>query len=288
MPRSARVDIENVWYHIVARGQRREPLFLSDKDRRRYLDEIAGSLQRNDGNLGAYCLMTNHVHLLIHRGTKSLGGIFLRAHGRYGRYFNRTHHHVGYVFQGRFKSFMILDDDYLGTLLRYIHLNPVKAGLVRKSSAFRWSSDRYYRFHPQDKDWPDIMVRVPGFEGRSGSSLFRQLLAQEEELEVPTFKQYVGVPTDLKKRDRRTRRGVLPKRQKRGQVTLSERLHELGTKMHIDIKMLLSSSRLRKIAGVRQKLMTQLYREGYTPSRIAELFDRTPAAVIHAYERLAK
>jgi len=280
----ARVDVPESWYHIVARGQRREALFLSASDRLRYLSELARSLRRYQCRLGAYCLMPNHVHLLIYRTRESLGRIFLDAHGRYGRYFNRRHNKVGYVFQGRFKSYLVLLEDYLDALVRYIHENPVKANLARSAGGYVWSSDRFYRGSGSEDSVRGVLSRVPGYEGRTGSQRYSELMGGDCE-EVPRVDQYIGDRDDLEFWDRRTRGRKKEGTERRGVLSLSHRVKIMEREMGFDVRRLRSDRRTREISGVRQQVMAKLYSEGYPVSKIAELFAKTPAAVLHSVNR---
>src|SRR3989339_1674989 len=126
MGRSPRIDLPGCWYHVTARGQRREPLFLDEWDYRRYLTEINAATCRCGGWLGAYCLMPNHVHLLIQRLDFSLAKLVQIAHTRYSSYFNMKHEKKGHVFQGRYGAKLVLNNKYLARLLIYIHRNPVR------------------------------------------------------------------------------------------------------------------------------------------------------------------
>ena len=145
MPRPVRLDFDGGVYHVVARGNERKPIFLDDGDRGAYLDRLAECQGRFDFRLYGYCLMGNHVHLALERGAVSLSRIVLALHSHYSQRFNRRHDRVGHLFQGRFRSFLVEKEHYLLALLRYIHLNPVRAGLVKRARAYPWSSDRSLR-----------------------------------------------------------------------------------------------------------------------------------------------
>lgn len=284
MARPVRIDVEDQWYHVVARGQRREKLFLDEVDFRQYLKELQNALKRRHGILGAFCLMTNHVHLLIHRSVFNLAGILQLAHSRYGRHFNRRHRKHGYVFQGRYKAYLVLDDRYLASLLRYIHRNPVAAGMVRRCEDYRWSSDGYYR---KGRVMKEIDVkRVPGFEGARGSDRYRKLVSEEEMDLPPVFKTFVGQAGMERELDRRKRgRPASRWRERRGIPDIEVRTEELARRGGQRMEKLRLRSKARGLSRVRQEIMAKLYEEGYPPAEIARIFGRTPSAVLHAYER---
>ena len=142
-------------YHVIARGNERREIFRDDMDRRLYLARMAECRRRYDFGVLAYCLMPNHVHLAIERGSVSIGKIVLVLHAFYGQKFNHRHERVGHLFQGRYKAFLVDSERYLGALIQYIHLNPVRAGLVAQPQTYAWSSDRHYR-RGGGPNWLDV------------------------------------------------------------------------------------------------------------------------------------
>lgn len=286
MPRDARIDIENHWYHLIARGQRREPLFLGSKDKIAYLDILSQTLERNGAELGAYCLMTNHVHLLVYRRGRSLGTIFRQAHRTYAEYFNRRHRKTGYVFQGRPKSFLVLDERYLEALVRYIHLNPVAAEMVKHAENYRWSSDWFYRGNALSGNIR--LVRVPGFEGSLGTRAYRKLIEYPGETDVPRYDQYIGEQGDEEKVDRRKPgRARWSLANRRGRVPIRERLNLLLSAGRVTLKDIQERTKARSVSSVRQRIMSKLYGEGYPPCEISALIKRSVPAVILAHSRAA-
>jgi len=144
MARSARKRSESGIYHVVTRGNNKQDIFLDDDDRQQYYMVIAKAKQNSDFSLFAYCFMKNHVHLLIKENLESVSDVMRRIGSSYVYRFNLKYERVGYLFQDRYKSEPVLDDSYFSTVLRYIHRNPVKAGLVDKVGAYPWSSYREY------------------------------------------------------------------------------------------------------------------------------------------------
>lgn len=127
------------FYHIFNRGIRKQNLFNGDKDYQRYLDRLKEYKEKHNISLLAYCLMPNHVHLLIRQnGPKPASQFIQRLHTAYSMYFNKKYALVGHPFQGRFKAKLVDKDEYLMHLSRYIHLNPKK--LVTKLPSYKWSS----------------------------------------------------------------------------------------------------------------------------------------------------
>lgn len=142
MSRPLRIEFPDALYHVTARGDRREDIFEDDQDRRMFLDIFAQVVTQFNWLCYAWCLMDNHYHLLIQtpegnlsKGMRQLNGVYTQAN-------NRRHQRVGHLFQGRFKAILVDSDAYLLELARYVVLNPVRAGIVRRAQDWPWSSYR--------------------------------------------------------------------------------------------------------------------------------------------------
>ena len=140
MPRKPRPSYPDTYYHVIARGNARQDVFLTDGDRKRFLSLLKKYSTLLEVRALVWCLMTNHVHLLLHTKHANLSVFMQRLLTAYSMAFNLKNHRVGHLFQGRFKSLVVDADEYLVELSRYIHLNPVRAGLVAAPDEWRWSS----------------------------------------------------------------------------------------------------------------------------------------------------
>lgn len=134
MPRQRRLNIPGGVYHIITRGLNRTAIFTNRKDRLEFLGRMKKALQKTNAHCYAWVLMTNHIHLLIGLGEHSIGELMGRVLGGYAIYFNHRHKRCGYLFQNRYKSILCQKEKYLLELVRYIHLNPVRAGLIKTIS----------------------------------------------------------------------------------------------------------------------------------------------------------
>lgn len=134
-------------YHVIARGTGRQIIFEDESDRQRFLMYLSVAIRESGAELYAWCLMENHVHLLIHAPLPDLSAIMKRTCGAYALWFNAKTGRVGHLFQDRFKSEAVSDDAYLMTVVRYIHENPAKAN-VAAVTAYPWSSYREYTGTP--------------------------------------------------------------------------------------------------------------------------------------------
>jgi REP element-mobilizing transposase RayT len=144
LPRARRLKSETGIYHVVLRGINRQTIFEDDEDREMFLVTVEQYKKQSGFKLLAFCLMGNHVHLLMKTENESLGQIFKRIGVSYVYWYNRKYDRFGHLFQDRFKSEAVETDDYLFGVLRYIHQNPLKAGMVKKLDDYIWSSYSEY------------------------------------------------------------------------------------------------------------------------------------------------
>ena len=140
MPRKARLEVEAGIRHVYARGNDRQAIFRSDRDHETYLDLLALSTTEREWRCLAYCLMPNHVHLLIETTQPNLGSGMRDLQGRYVQTFNRRHSRTGHLFQGRYGMVPVTTDAQLWMTAAYIAANPVRAGLCARPEKWPWSS----------------------------------------------------------------------------------------------------------------------------------------------------
>ncbi len=152
MARLPRIVIPNQPLHIMHRGNNRQDIFESEEDMLRIKDDIKESLLKSKCKLHAYVIMTNHLHLLLTPADKEQLAIFMQSMAnRYVRYFNASRQRTGTIWEGRYKSCLIDSENYLFVLYKYIELNPVKAGMVKKVEDYDWSSYRHNALGITDK-----------------------------------------------------------------------------------------------------------------------------------------
>lgn len=171
MARRPRLFAPGLLYHVIVRGNQRQKTFLTDQDYQAYVERIARYRQKYGVTLYAYCLMPNHVHLLLECLDKPLGKFMQGLQQSYTQYFNRVHRKVGHLFQGRYKAIVCEKDEYLLGLIRYIHLNPVRAGLLRRPERYRYSGHcAYLRGDGKGLIKPSPILKMLG--GRRGYETF--------------------------------------------------------------------------------------------------------------------
>jgi REP element-mobilizing transposase RayT len=144
MARKPRIHYPGALYHVILRGNARQDIFHDDGDRYRFYLFIQQGIERYGHRIVAFCLMTNHVHLAIQVGEIPLSRVMQNLSFRYTRWLNWRLGRSGHLFQGRYKAVMVDADSYLQELTAYLHLNPVRAGMVETPADHRWSSHRAY------------------------------------------------------------------------------------------------------------------------------------------------
>ena len=192
MARLARVVLPGLPYHVTPRGNRRQDLFFRPQDRRIYKRWLGEYAERYGLEVWSYCLMTNHVHLLVvSKQGDSLAGAIGRTHGRYAQWQNRRYGWSGHLWANRFYS-TPLDEEHLWTAVKYVELNPVRSGLVERAEEYEWSSARCHA-----RDYSDDLLApnrpFPGSVEDWSTWLAGEL--PEEEVETLRKNTSTGRPT---------------------------------------------------------------------------------------------
>lgn len=144
MARKPRIHFPGAFYHVILRGNGGQDIFHSNQDRLHLYQLIQEGVDRFACRIHAFCFMTNHIHLVVQVGDIPLAKIIQNLSFRYTRYINKQNERVGHLFQGRYKALLVDTDGYLLELIRYIHGNPIRAGLVQDPGLYQWSSHQAY------------------------------------------------------------------------------------------------------------------------------------------------
>lgn len=182
MARPLRLEFAGALYHVTSRGDGREAIFRAEADRQVFIDVLAGVWGRFNWVIHAYCLMTNHYHLLVETPDGNLAKGMRELNGVYTQRFNRIHQRVGHVFQGRYKAIIVQKETYLLELARYVVLNPVRAHMVACAGAYPWSSYRAMTREDAAPDW---------LETRAILAMFGQTEAQA----IASYRSFVAAGT---------------------------------------------------------------------------------------------
>lgn len=180
MSRPLRIEFAGALYHVTSRGDGQKDIYLDDQDRMDYLSILSSVCRRFNWTIHAYCLMSNHYHLLIETPDGNLSQGMRQLNGVYTQHFNRNHSRVGHLFQGRYKAIIVQKEAYLLELSRYIVLNPVRACMVRTAKNWPWSSYRATSDEVPPPEWLDTEWLLSNFAKRRklATERYREFVAQ--------------------------------------------------------------------------------------------------------------
>jgi REP element-mobilizing transposase RayT len=180
MPRVARQKSPTGIYHVMVRGINRDYIFDTDEEKEHFLEILLDIKADLNFELYAYVLMNNHLHLLIKETSDDIGNIMKRIGVRYASWYNKRHDRIGHLFQDRFKSEVIVDENQLLVTLRYIMQNPVKAKLCNKPSDYSWSS------------WGDYITN----DGLTDVDFVLQMFSANTSNQIIEFSKFINIKTD--------------------------------------------------------------------------------------------
>jgi len=190
MPRKPRLHVPGGLFHIVLRGNGRQDIFFDDHDRRLWEQYLQAGLNRHAHRIHAYCWMTNHIHMAIQAHTTPLARFVGTLSSRYAKAVNRKLGRSGHLFERRYRSTLVQAETYLQELVRYIHLNPVRAGMVNGPADYPWSSHTAYLGGPLPpwltKDW--VLAALGPTEKRATQSYAKFMLGTQSDALLGKFR----------------------------------------------------------------------------------------------------
>jgi len=284
MARKPRIEFEGGFYHVIARGNQKQTIFLNENDFRRYLEFLGDYKNRYKFFLYSYVLMPNHVHLLVETGEIPLSKILQGMNQRYTMYFNRRYGTVGHLFQGRYKAILCDKDEYLLNLVRYIHYNPLRARIARSLDEYRWSSHR--EFLGLNREYlVDTHLVLGIFSDNMGKAkrLYQRYMAEEvkvsrEEFYKTVDQRILGGEGFVEQVIERVSKEIAPGK-KRHEFSLVEIAGGIRKVWAVSLKDLRAKGKDPHVMEGR-KLLSLAGREyGYKGKEIAEFLHKDPAAV---------
>ena len=186
MSRPLRIEYPDAWYHVMNRGRRREKIFSCIKDYTLFIGLLKESCFMWHVRIGAFCLMPNHYHILIQTPDGNISRCMRHINGVYTQRFNRVHGCDGPLFRGRYKSILVEAETYLLELLRYIHRNPLKAGLAERLDAYQWSSHKGYMSKAKKWDWlhKDFIFSMLSSDKKDQRRKYREFVSKVDSEEI--------------------------------------------------------------------------------------------------------
>ena len=191
MTRPLRLSFENAFYHITARGNRREDIFYSSRDKEIFLKRLKEMLIKYSMICYAYCLMDNHYHLFIKTNKSNLSQGIHYLNSSYANWFRNKHQIIGPLFQGRFKSILVDADNYALILSAYIHLNPLRAGIIRQIEEYPWSSYLdYLNLRKSNISDPSFVLNLIDNNTFKSIKKYREYIIQYQDIKDPLLQSY--------------------------------------------------------------------------------------------------
>jgi REP-associated tyrosine transposase len=286
MARRPRLFAAGVLYHVIVRGNQRQKIFTSESDYRAYSERLARYRKKYDYVLHAYCLMPNHVHLLVESSKHPLAKFMQGLQQSYSQYFNVKHRKTGHVFEGRYKAILCQKDEYLLQLIRYIHLNPVRAGMVRSPERHPHSGHHaYLQGKATETIDPGTVLSMLG-----GKQAYRRFVqdglreGHKEEYYAVEDQRFLG-GEGFGERLLKKKPGLPDKHPTRSMETAARELAKL---LKIEVQALRSPDRGWAVSKARTMAAYVLVRRlGYRLSDVAGYFNRDMATLATLLARLS-
>ena len=291
MPRSPRYNSPGAIHHVMLRGNQGRPIFFSDGDRVQCCLLIQEVVERYGHRIHGYCLMSNHIHLAWQQGTEGLSSAVQNFAFRYAQRINRLRKEVGHVFQGRFKSILVNKENDLTKLVRYIHLNPVRAGIVKRPEDYKWSGhNAYLGTDPVARLECDYVLKKYSDERDIAIRQYNEFIYSGIGCE-PDLDFKMGLRSGIIGDDEFIQTIISGESENRESldITISDLVNHVCTKYGVSEEEIISESRARDLAHVRA-IITLLSRsiEGISIIEVAKKLKRDPGGLSRLANKLDK
>ncbi|KUO70288.1 MAG: hypothetical protein APF77_04440 [Clostridia bacterium BRH_c25] len=175
-------------YHVIARGNNKEYIFNENIDKGYFMKLLKENMEGMSYRIYGFVLMGNHYHIILQVFGKKLQEIMHQINNKYSKYFNYKYKRVGHVFQGRYKAIIVQDERYLISLIRYLHQNPVKAGICRSVGEYKWSSDVFYRTNNNSFVSIETVLDMLSKDRKEAINQYKEHMRQEEQTDYDNVK----------------------------------------------------------------------------------------------------
>jgi REP-associated tyrosine transposase len=284
MARKPRIEFEGAFYHVITRGNHRQRIFRDKEDFGKYLELLSRYKELYKYRLYAYVLMNNHVHLLMETGQVPLSRVLQGINQSYTSHFNRKYNTVGHLFQGRYKAILCDRDSYLLSLVKYIHLNPVRARLVKTPEEYQWSSHRTY-VKPSGKSIVDEDQVLRLFSENKGTArrlygayVGDGIAVKKEDIYTTIDKRILGDEKFADKVMGRCEAEIEPGRRER-EYSLATIAGAVGEMYGVTIIQMRQKGKDANIAQGRKLFSIVAHEYGYKGREIAEYVRKDPALI---------
>lgn len=289
MPRKPRLHLPGGFFHVILRGNGRQTIFFDTDDRLQWQKFLRQGLSRYEHRIHAYCWMTNHVHMIIQSGADPLARFMAFLASRYARFLNRKTGRTGHLFERRYRALLVQQDNYLKELLRYVHLNPLRAHLVENLADYPWSSHRAYLAGPRPT-WltVDYLLSLFATTTDRAQSRYAEFVNQpQSDTMLRLLREGTAGDGQLSGDDEWTRQVLDNSASPRDRKSLDELIRETCLKHKISEAALVSRSRARKICAVRTEIALVATEQGIANlSEVARRFGRAHSSLSRATNRL--
>jgi REP element-mobilizing transposase RayT len=286
MARRPRLLAPAVLYHVIVRGNHGQKTFVNPSDYEAYLERLGRYRKGLGVTVYAYCLMSNHVHLLVETGSQPLSRFMQGLQQSYTQYFNRKHRKVGHLFQGRYKAIVCDKDEYLLSLVRYIHLNPLRANMVRKLEEYPYSGHRDYVAGRVS----EVLEPGPVLDMLGGRAGYRRFVLEglrdghREDYYRVEDQRFLGTEAFAEKLKRKVNEEEIPRRKKQLSVVFRSAARVVG----VEPQVLEGADRGWDVSQSRALVGYLLIRRlGYKVKDVAQCLGRDVATVSSLVSRLA-
>ena len=290
MPRRPRLHVPGGHYHVTFRGNHRRDIFFSSNDRQALDDIVAESVERVQARIHAYCWMTNHLHLLVQVGDRPLGELMQRVGSRYARMIQKNLGTTGHLFERRYHALLIDANEYFLELLRYIHLNPVRARIVDHPREYRWSSHRTY-LGMRRQVWVTTDFGLGLFSTERARAIQAYTAFVNERLDAPSDPSlYEGHPDEprILGDDRFIEKFSLDVQVRRPKITLEEIAARVCEELNVSLTEVRSKSQSRSLSRARGLIAARaLFSNAACLSEIARFLQRSASATARGAARHA-
>lgn len=270
MARPLRVEYPGAVYHVIQRGNNGELVFERRSDKQYLIDQLYKAAAVYGVEIFAFVIMSNHFHLAIRASTEPLSKVMHRINTSYSVYYNKSKDRSGHVFGGRYKALPVKDDRYMVALIKYIHRNPIRAGICVNVTEYPWSSDRQYRQTTSGFVNTGLLLNMLSEKALRARQKYSLLMEQDEDSNIK--KQIYNVDVTIESEFQQ-------KSFSEGRKPLDKILIDTGVNQE-DFGLIKSGSRKRRLTAAKVAYAKAAHIEGYSLEEIARLIGVSAVAIL--------